>query len=188
MVNEVKSHKIKILSWDLENRPLSYAGFDRTTAEITAIACSWIDQKKVHCWVLGQTSALDMIESFLEFYNKADMVTGHYMRKHDMPILSGACIELGLPPLSSKVVSDTCLDLVRKKDLSASQESLAGMYGLPEAKHHMSQTEWREANRLTARGVTLTKKRVVDDVIQHKALRERLIEARALKSPKLWNP
>src|SRR5690606_24012690 len=113
---------------------------------------------------------------------------GHYIRKHDLPIINAACYELQLPFLGPKLTCDTQADLVRKKDMSASQEALAAMYGLPEAKHHMTQAEWRKANRLTPEGIEATKKRVIDDVIQHKALRERLIQAGALKAPKVWKP
>jgi hypothetical protein len=116
------------------------------------------------------------------------MVTGHYLRKHDLPMLSGALLEFGLGTLTPKLCSDTCLDLVKHKDLSGSQEALAGMYGLPRHKHHMSQPQWREANRLTPKGLRETRKRVADDVRQHKLLRERLVAAGALKAPRVWVP
>jgi hypothetical protein len=178
----------RILDLDIENRPLSYLGGDWTTAEITTIAAGWSDEKKVHCWALGEDDPAEMLWKFRELYDEADLVTGHYVRKHDLPILNGAYLEYHLPPLGAKWASDTCLDLTRRKDLSRSQEALAGMYGLPESKHHMSQPEWREANRLTPAGVAYAKKRVTDDVVQHKALRQRLIEAEALKGPKMWRP
>lgn len=191
---------MSVLDFDLENRPLSYMGNDFTSAEITAMAWSWVGDTKVESLVLcaydrfedehGESwtvhAALMRLRSLLTV--EADMVTGHYIRKHDLPLLSGALLERSLPPLLRILTQDTHGDLQRRKDLSASQESLAAMYGLPEAKHHMSQAEWREANRLTPTGVTYTRKRVVDDVIQHKALRKRLLEAGALKLPKWWNP
>ncbi len=129
-----------------------------------------------------------MLTRFRELYDEADMVTGHYIRKHDLPIINAAMIEHGFEPLGEKLTSDTRLDLVRTKDLSMSQESLAAMYRLSRAKHHMSQDEWREANRLTSAGLAQTRRRVVSDVRQHKQLRERLLEAGALKGPKLWKP
>ena len=62
------------------------------------------------------------------------------------------------------------------------------MYGLERPKQHMSQPEWREANRLTPAGLKMTRQRAVADVQQHKQLRARLVEARALKPPKMWYP
>lgn len=180
--------KLAVLDFDLENRPLSYAGPDWTTAEITAIAFSWVGEEAVRCYLLGRDDPRTMLREFVSRYEAADMVTGHYIRKHDLPIINGALLEYGLAPLGQKLTSDTKLDLVKKKDMSASQKSLAEMYGLPEGKYDMSQPKWREANRLTPEGIEQTRRRVVDDVIQHKALRERLLEANALKSPRLWRP
>lgn len=196
---KISSRQLRVLDFDLENRPLSYMGGGFTSAEITAMAWSWVGSDQVFSLVLcaydrfqdeaGLNWNVELALGELVYhFSRADIVTGHYIRKHDLPMLSGALLERGLPPLPRLLTQDTHGDLQRRKDLSASQESLAAMYGLPEAKHHMSQAEWREANRLTPEGVTYTRKRVVDDVIQHKALRKRLLEAGALKAPKWWNP
>lgn len=174
-------------------------GMDRTSAEITAFACSWVGSKDVTTMLLisldhyedesgGVYTAKEALQWMRAMLELADIVTGHYCRKHDLPMLNGAMLERGLPPLPELLVHDTHGDLVRRKDLSASQESLAGMLGLPEPKHHMSQTEWRAANRLTPEGIAYARKRVVSDVIQHKALRKRLIEAGALRAPRRWRP
>jgi hypothetical protein len=117
----------------------------------------------------------------------ADLVTGHYVRGHDLPILNSAMIENGLPPLGDMLVQDTKCDLVKRKDLSASQENLASLLGISEAKHHMTQAEWRKANRLTADGIAAARKRVVDDVLQHMALRQVLIKQHLLKPPRRWS-
>ena len=179
---------LKTLDFDTENRPLSYLGGDFTTGEITAIAASWTDAKKTRVWLLGKDEPVQMLREFVELYNRADCVTGHFIRKHDLPILNGAMLEYGLPPLSAKLTSDTYSDLRKRKHLSASQEALGQMYGLGWPKEHMSQPEWREANRLTPRGLNETKRRVVGDVRQHKELRQRLLQARMLHPPKMWCP
>jgi hypothetical protein len=44
--------KLRILDFDIENRPLSYWVPDRPSAEITAIAAGWVDVKRVECWML----------------------------------------------------------------------------------------------------------------------------------------
>lgn len=182
--------QLRILDFDIENRPLSYLGQDYTTGEVTSIAWSFNDEEEVHCEVLTpqiEASTRRMFKAFLKVYEEADVVTGHYIRKHDLPVLSGAMLEYGYT-LPEKMSSDTKLDLIKAKYLSASQESLAGMYDLPAHKHHMSQPEWRKANRLTPEGIEATKKRVVDDVIQHKQLRAKLVEVGALKPPRMWYP
>ena len=178
----------RVLDFDLENRPLSYLGSDFTTADITSIAWGWTDEEEVHCELLttDQESQRVMLERFLDYYNEADVVTGHYIRKHDLPIINGALMEWGLPLLQPKLTSDTKLDLVKRSGISASQESLADMYDLGDKKYHMGQIAWRKANRLTPAGMDLTRKRVCDDIVQHKALRAKLIEAGALGPPKMW--
>ena len=93
---------LRVLDFDIENRPLSYLGMDYTTGEVTAIAASW--EGKQHVWVklLGRNTALEMLAGFAELYNQADIVTGHYIRKHDLPVLNGAMLEHGLPPLRNQ--------------------------------------------------------------------------------------
>ncbi len=183
-----KTEKLKVLDMDSECRPLSYMGNDWTSGELTAIACGWADKKKVECWVLGEVDLEEMMKNFLVYYDQADVVTGHYCRKHDLPLFNAACLELGLPPLKEKLVQDTKEDLYKKKYISVSQESLSDMYALSNPKHHMTQPAWREANRLTDKGIKFTKKRVIDDVKQHKELRLELIKNKALQPPRLWKP
>lgn len=181
---------LKILDFDIENRPLAYLGQDYTSAEITAIAACWDGKpKSMRVWLLGRDAPKAVLEGFVEMYNAADMVTGHYIRMHDLPIIDGSMIEHGLAPLEQKLTCDTKLDLVRKGPaFSASQENLSEMFGIPAVKVHMSNTKWREANRLTPAGIALTRKRVVGDVIQHMALRRKLVERGLLSAPKTWRP
>jgi hypothetical protein len=180
----------RILDFDIENRPLSYIGSDFTSADVTAIAWSWVGEDKVTAKMLtlDPESADEMLWAFRDVYDQAEIVTGHYVTRHDLPILNGAMLEFGLPPLDAKLASDTKCHLVKRLELPASQEALAGMYGVDESKKHMTQTEWRAANRLEPWGVECARKRVINDVIQHKALRAALIEAGALHPPKLWRP
>lgn len=182
--------KIRILDFDIENRPLSYLG-DWTTGEVTAIAACWAHTpRRTQVWLLGPNpeSALVMLTEFRKMYDAADVVTGHYIRKHDLPIINGAMLEHGLPALAPKLASDTKTDLLRRKYLSASQESLAGLLGVPASKIHMTQAQWREANRLTPEGLKLTAKRAKGDVIQHMAMRKILNERGWLAPPRMWNP
>lgn len=179
---------LRWLDFDIENRPINYMGGDFTGSDITAIAAGWCDEKKVRCWALGEVTTETMLREFSAIYAQADGVTGHYIRNHDLPIINGALIEFGFPTLGAKLSCDTKNDLIKRKDVSASQESLAAILGVDASKYHMTQPMWRAANRLEAEGITLTKKRVIDDVIQHRAMREALLARRMLKSPKVWSP
>lgn len=179
-----------ILDFDIENRPLSYLGQDYTTAEITAIAWCFVDEPKtLTCRLLGRDEPGAMLADFVAAYNAADMVTGHYIRMHDLPIINGALVERGMLCLEDKLTCDTKLDLVKKGPVfSASQENLCAMLGLAAPKVHMNTVLWREANRLTPAGLKLTAKRAVGDVFQHMQLRKALVARNLLSAPKTWGP
>lgn len=187
-LGNITTKKLKVLDFDIENRPLSYLGMDFTTSDITAIAASWEDKKYAVVWALGEVDTETMLRGFLELYNEADVVTGHFIRNHDLPIINGALMEFGLPTLGPKLTSCTKNDLKTRKGISASQESLADMLGVPAPKIQMNQKKWREANRLTKAGIEETKNRVVGDIVQHKLLRKALIEADLLNPPSIWPP
>ena len=177
---------LRLLDFDIENRPLSYWYDGKATAEVTAIAWSWVGEDVVHPRILGWVPMETMLQDFVDAYNQADIVTGHYIRRHDLPILNGALMEMGMPLLGPKMTHDTKLDLPKRAGLSMAQEALGAMYKLDAPKHHMTQSDWRDANRMTESGFKKTRERVVSDVIQHKELYQRLRPI--LKAPKLWKP
>ncbi len=118
--------KPRILDLDIENRPLAYLGQDYTTSEITAIAACWDGEpKSMRCWLLGRDLPQEMLAGIWEMYDQADLVTGHFIRRHDLPKINGALLEYGLWPLPEKLTCDTKLDLLKHGgEISASQENL----------------------------------------------------------------
>ena len=183
----VKSRPMRVLDFDIENRPLSYLGSDFTTAEVTAIAWAWCDQPDVTVYLLGEHELSYILTLFVDAYNEADMVTGHYITGHDLPMINGALMECRMPPLSEKLVCDTKTHLLRSKGMSLSQESLGAMFRLDYEKVQMNQSKWRAANRLTPDGLAEVRKRVTGDVMQHIALRRELLELGYLNAPQKWN-
>jgi hypothetical protein len=182
----VKQRPMRVLDFDIENRPLSYLGSDFTTAEVTAIAWAWTDAEDVTVRLLGETPLLDILREFVDAYNSADMVTGHFIVGHDLPMVNGALMECGLPPLADKLVQDTKVHLMRAKGISKSQESLGAMFHLDAPKVSMNQSKWRAANRLTPEGLKEVRERVVGDVRQHMELRRVLLDRGMLAPPKMW--
>jgi len=186
----------RILDFDIEARPLSWLGGDFVTREITAIAACWTtydgDDRswpvESRALTTAKGSSRKMLRWFLDLYNEADMVTGHYIRGYDLPNLNGALKEAGLPLLGPKLTCDTKLDLVKSSGVSKSQESLGAMLGLEAPKVTMTQADWREANRLTPKGVAKTIERVTGDVRQHIELRAVLLERGMLGPPRMWSP
>lgn len=177
----------RILDWDLENRPLSYWG-ENGTAEITAIASCWADDpSSMEVFLLGKVSFEEMILGFLTRYNTAGMVTGHNLRSHDLPMVNGALIEMGLPNLKPISVQDTYLDMKKRKGIPASQEYLLSLFNIGE-KVHMTQNDWRQSNRLSIEGLEKTSERVVGDVQDHMKLRLEMLRRGLLRAPKVWYP
>lgn len=183
----VRHRPLRVLDFDIENRPLSYLGSDFTTAEVTAIAWAWADRpERVTVRLLGERNLPDILREFLSVFRQADVVTGHYITGHDLPMINGALMECRMPALPDCWVSDTKVHLVRAKGLSLSQESLGAMFRLDAAKVQMNQIKWRAANRLTPKGLAEVRKRVVGDVRQHIQLRRELMALGYLGAPKRW--
>lgn len=177
----------RVLDFDIENRPLSYLGSDFTTGEVTAISWAWVDHPDdVTVYLLGEVTLRTILQRFVKAYDRADLVVGHFIRGHDLPMVNGALMELGMPALSSKLTQDTKLDLMRSKGISLSQESLAAMFRLEAQKVQMNQVKWRAANRLTKEGLRHVRERVTGDVTQHIELRQRLLERGYLGPAKMW--
>lgn len=192
----VEGRPLRILDFDTEQRPLSYWQPDNPTAEITAIASCWIekDQYGDHIFgsmqvdLLGDLPLSEVLSRFVERYNEADMVTGHYIRSHDLPNINGALYELGLPLLAPKLTCDTKNDMFKKGDIPATQEYLLEVLDIPVSKFNMTQKKWRSANRLTREGLELTAKRVSSDVQGHILMRAEMLRRGMLKPPSVWNP
>jgi hypothetical protein len=178
---------MRVLDFDVEARPLHWISGDYVSKEITAIAWAWTDAPdNVTCFLLGETAPITMLQAFYEAYAQADMVTGHYIRGYDLPMVNGALTEYQLPTLPDKLSQDTKIDLVRRQGLSGSQENIGVMLGLEREKVKMDQRSWRDANRLTPEGREKTRQRVVGDVRQHIEMRDRLLRLGYLGAPVLW--
>ncbi len=183
----VRNRAAHVLDFDLECRPLHFYG-DYVSKEITAIAWAWCDAPDdVTCLLLGESELPEMLEAFRRAWDAADMVTGHFIRGFDIPLICGALSEFGLPMLGDKWTQDTKIDLVRRHGMSSSQENLGSMLGLEHDKVQMNQARWRSANRLTKAGLKMARERVEGDVRQHVEMRRRLLELGYLGKPKKWS-
>lgn len=195
---------MRVLDFDCESRPLSFLGGGFTTDEITAISAAWVtygtgEVTGQRTWMLGKHRPETMLRGFRRLYDQADMVTGHYIRGFDLPLVNGMMLEYGFDPLPDKLSHDTKNDLRRRKGVSASQENLGqmlaehltddelGTWEYLDQKEHMNATLWRRANRLGRAGLAESKRRVEGDVLQHAQLRQRLLDLGWLDKPKVWH-
>src|SRR5260370_37776926 len=134
-------------------------------------------------------SLVSLLTGFRPLYDAADMITCHFGRIHDLPKINGAMVEFGMPKLKPIEMLDTKVDFLRHgQHMSASQESLAGMFGLAESKVHLTHDDWRRANRFEPEALKKVEARVVGDVIQHMALRRELLKRALLGAPRAWPP
>lgn len=178
---------MRVLDFDVEARPLHWIANDYVSKEITAMAWAWSDYPdRVTSYLLGESDPVEMLQAFQAAYDLADMVTGHFIRGFDLPLINGALSEYQLPMLGNKLTHDTKLDLVKRSGLSSSQENLGAMLRLESPKIKMDQQTWRSANRLTPEGLAAVRERVTGDVRQHIEMRRRLLDLGYLGPPKLW--
>ena len=184
---------LKILDFDIEARPLGWYGGDFVHKEPTAIAWAWIENGQpgyVHYAALTKQgyTAKEMLTNFARAYAEADMVTGHWIRSFDLPILQTAMMEQGLPLIGPKLAHCTKSDLIQLGGISKSQENLGSMAGTTNPKMAMNQAKWRSGNRLEPLGIEEVVKRVIADVRQHVEMREWLMDRGLLRPPKVWYP
>jgi len=185
----------RVLDFDSECRPDAYLGGDITTRSLTGIAAQFIGEPDMwcECIVAGGSPHFDqlvaMLEGFRELYDAADMVTGHNIVRHDLPIISGALVYCGRPPLEPKLASDTLLHGPKSGlSFSRSQENFGDLLGIASDKYHMNNARWKRANTLDAEQVALTRERVTSDVRMHIELREAMVGRGLLRAPRMWRP
>lgn len=187
---KVVHRPLRVLDFDCECRPLHWIGSDYVSREITAIAWTWIEdpQPAPTVVLLGENgmTVRGMLERFVADYQRADIVTGHFIRGFDLPLIASALVENQMPSLEDKLAHDTKIDLVKMSGLSKSQENLGATLGLDHPKIQMNQHRWRSANRLTPEGFEFVRERAAGDVLQHIELRQRLLELGYLAPPVKW--
>lgn len=192
-----RKRQARILDFDIECRPMAFYGGDFVTKQPTAIAWKWVGERETTTVLLvgesfdtRQTFAeeLAMLEVFRAAYDQAEIVTGHYIRGFDLPIINARLMRHGRPMLGATLAQDTKGDLARAHGMSKSQENLGAMFELDHPKIPMNTTLWEEANALTPEGLKATARRVRGDVVQHIEMRDIMLTRGYLGPPRQWSP
>lgn len=165
----------KVLDFDTENVPGFYWYDGKASDRLHTVCWSWMDEDYVAesttVWVEKSGLELDSnLEAFWAAVEKADAVTAHNIKRHDVKLLDAYRFRNGLPPLRWPHIIDT-MDMAPKGGgMSRSQENLATMEALIQEKPHLPLVVWEEAARGDPDACREVVERCVADVRQHKAL------------------
>lgn len=181
----VPGKRLRILDFDCEARATGYGDPKWVPQEVTAIAWSWIGEERVACQ-LRSYGTRRMLERFRQAYEQADVVTGHNIRKYDLPLINAEMLRFDLGPLPAKLAQDTLREIVRTTGMKRDQDNLGKFFRTPVAKTPMSWQDWQDA--YAAKGWEMVRERVVNDVLQHKLMREAMLARGWLKPPRIWTP
>lgn len=181
-----------ILHLDCEALSAGYptGSWNKVPQKMTAIAWSWAGNDNVEVITCGKKGIFDesvrakMISKILPILEKADILSGHYLRGFDMPLFVEECHRLNLPIPSSKFVLDT-MDLpkgVMKKGL----DNLAVIYDLPVEKMALNWAHWYKAYGNPTWDEI--EQRVASDVVLQKYVLAEQQKRKIQKPPKRWSP
>lgn len=195
-----KGPPVLVRDFDFESKPLWF-WYDKPTAVLTSI--SFMDSvggRPDHDSLTTEVAPLDTRAQYVDWLRHifvvlttADVLTGHNIDRFDLPLFQAQLLRQGLPALPKLTTQDT-MRLVKKRDASASQESLINYValkatcpiGMPIYKHHLSIPEWEDAAMGWSDEVLI--ERPMSDVHGHVHLREVLIEKGYLSPPRAWSP
>jgi len=188
----IPKRRLRILDFDIECLPGHWIGGDYVSKIITAVAWKWIDEPGgptsiVEVLTHYDTDPDDMAAALARCINVADIVTGHYIRGFDLPLLNGNLLRANRIPLSPVLAQDTKLDLIKSHGRSLSQKNLAALIGVDEPKIDVGLFDWEGFNTRTPGFEEKGIERVAGDVTQNIAMRARLLELGWLGPPRTWD-
>jgi DNA polymerase elongation subunit (family B) len=187
-----KVGQARILDFDIETVAAGFADPEWVPQKITCVAWSWIDSDVVESRVCGPAGLFGkpwlrakMLKPLLDAFAEADMVTGHNIRRFDLPVIQAEVMRLGLPSLKPLLVQDT-IKLRASKGFKKGQDNLESLFGTQQQKLALNWQEWQDA--YDEDGWKTIRDRAETDVVGHKQIRAELIELGYLKEPRIWSP
>ena len=180
----------RILDFDLETLAAGFADPEYVPQKITCVGWSWFGSDEIHsriatpAGIFGNPSLRrDMLAELLEQIRKADMLVGQNIEWFDLPIINAECMRLGLNPIRSVLVQDT-KRLYRSKGFKKGQDNLCELFETEEKKLSLNWQQWQEA--YDQDGWKTIRERCESDVRANKQLRQKLLNAGYLRSPREW--
>jgi hypothetical protein len=166
-VNWATKRQLRILAFDIENKPGTYGGGDYTFPKVTAIGAQFLDDDEPVAWCLARNKPQKMRRDALAFgklWDRADIVLGHNIRRHDVKILNGLYTALDEPLLGRKRMIDTYCDQPKMAGISRSLENICARWECPVEKLHMPEHIWEQAYDGIPEAVERMRERVTTDV------------------------
>jgi DNA polymerase elongation subunit (family B) len=182
----------RILDFDIETIAAGFADPEWVPQKITCVAWSWIGSDVVESRVCGPAGIFGkperrakMLAPLLAALSEADMVTGHNIRRFDLPVIQAEVMRLGLPSLEPVLAQDT-IKLRTSKGFKKGQDNLGRLYRIADEKLALDWQAWQDA--YDEDGWQTIRDRAESDVKMHKQLRAALLEHDYLKEPRRWTP
>ena len=182
----VSTHGIFCL--DLENRPGPYGGQDFTFKHMISVAGQF-DRKPKSMRYIAPGFSADDLEAFVEPLREANMVVTHNGFRHDLPLLNGTLVKMGLSPLPTLLVSDTYAHLIKRgQAFSASLGNLCQRFDVKDQKGSMGEPMWERVYEGDPAALLHLEAYNKGDVRATLALRHKLLDLGLLKPPSRWRP
>ena len=188
---KISTESAKVLDFDLETLAAGFADPNWVPQKITCAAWSWIGSEKVEATISDKAGFFNpelrvkMLKPLLKAMYEADMLTGHNIIRFDLPILNAEVHRLGLPPLKSFLVQDT-MKVAKMKGFKKGQDNISELLETVNKKQAMTWQEWEDAYEETGWKSIIS--RAKSDVLQHKEMRQEMLERNWLKPPVRWSP
>ena len=175
--------KLKILDFDTENRPGFYWYDGQTTDMLMCVSWAFLDVEAQPRSLLLRYSKVDGLympdlAPFINDLENADIVTGHNIRRHDIPLLNAHRIRTGRPPIAWPHIIDTLdrgLWQGGTKGLSRSQANTADLLGLNQDKMTVHIPVWEQAAAGNPAALQVIRERCESDVVMHMELYRKLV-------------
>lgn len=180
----------RILDFDIETLAAGYADPAWVPDKITCISASWVGENEVHTWITGQEAwwsregrARTVLRPFYELLSKADMVTGHNLKRFDLRVFNAEAMRCGVEPIRRILVEDT-MGILRAKGFKKGLDNIAVELGVDGKKKAMSWAEWDLAYEDPSWAEVI--ERCESDVRLHKLIRVEMHRRGWLKPVTTW--
>lgn len=124
-----------------------------------------------------------MLAELLLNIRSAEMVTGHNLERFDLLVINAECMRLGLEPIREVLVQDT-MRLYRATGFKKGLDNLEILFKTKQEKVAYNWQQWQDA--YDEDGWQGIRRRCETDVTGHLEVRQKLIDARLLRTPRKW--